>query len=131
MAADRINIDRVAETIMQDLEIYAQNTIADVEYAVNKTAKLAKEELQDTAPVQTGAYSKSWAVRRHPYSGKDYNAKVVYAKAPQHGKTHLLEHPHAAPDGSLVAPRPHIKRVEEKAQRWMSDLLAKRLNERR
>ena len=129
--AERINIDRLAETIMHDLDIYAQNTIADVEYAVNKTAKLAKEELQETAPVLTGAYSKSWAVRRHPYSGNDYNSKVVYARAPQHGKTHLLEKPHEAVDGSLVVPRPHIKKVEEKAQRWMSELLVKRLNNRR
>ena len=38
---ERINVDRLAEAIMQDLEIYAQNTVQDVEYAVNKTAKLA------------------------------------------------------------------------------------------
>lgn len=132
MASDRVNVDRLAETIMHDLEVYAQNTIEDVEYAVNQTAKLAREELQETSPVgPTGEYSKSWAVRRHPYAGKDYHSKVVYAKRPQHGKTHLLEKGHEAVDGSFVAARPHIARVEEKAQRWMYDLLAGRLNKRR
>lgn len=132
MAKERINVDRLAETIMQDLTIYAQNTIADVEYAVNKVANLAKEELQETSPVGlTGEYSKSWAVRRHPYRGKDYNAKVVYSKAPHHGKTHLLEKGHEAVDGSYVAARPHIERVEEKAGQWMTDLLAQRLSKRR
>ena len=129
--ADRINIDRLAETIMQDLDIYAQNTIADVEYAVNKTANLAVDELQETSPVRTGEYAQHWAHRRHPHRGKDYHAKVVYVKKPHYRLTHLLEKPHEAVDGSLVAPQPHIKRVEEKAQRWMSELLAKRLNNRR
>lgn len=117
---------------MQDLDVYAQNTVRDVEYAVNKVAKLAKEELEETSPVgHTGEYAKSWGIRRHPRSGKDYNAKVVYAKSPQHGKTHLLEKGHEAVDGSFVAARPHIKQVEEKAQRWMHDLLTARLSGRR
>lgn len=50
-ASERINVDHLAEAIMQDLEIFAQNTVQDVEYAVNKTAKLAVDELQDTSPV--------------------------------------------------------------------------------
>lgn len=117
---------------MRDLEVYAQNTVRDVEYAVNKVAKLAKEELEETSPVgHTGEYSRSWGIRRHPRSGKDYNAKVVYAKSPQHGKTHLLEKGHEAVDGSFVAARPHIKQVEAKAQRWMHDLLIARLSGRR
>lgn len=132
MAKERINVDRLAETIMQDLTIYAQNTIADVEYAVNKVANLAKDELQETSPVgATGEYSKSWAVRRHPGRGKDYKAKVVYSKRPQHGKTHLLEKGHEAQDGSFVSARPHIEKVEEKAGQWMMDLLTQRLNKRR
>ena len=132
MANQLVNVDHLAEAIMQDLEIYAQNTVRDVEYAVNKVAKLAREELEQTSPVGlTEGYSKSWAVRRHPYAGMHYHSKVVYSKWPQHGKTHLLERGHEAPDGSFVAARPHIQRVEEKAQRWMPELLAKRLNDRR
>lgn len=132
MANQLVNVDHLAEAIMQDLEIYAQNTVRDVVYAVNKIAKLAKEELEQTSPVGlTGGYSKSWAVRRHPHAGKHYHSKVVYAKAPQHGKTHLLERGHEAPDGSFVAARPHIQRVEEKAARLMLELLDKQLTKRR
>lgn len=127
-----INVDQLAVAIMQDLEIYAQNTVRDVEYAVNKTAKLAQQELKETSPVgSTGEYAKSWAVRRHPGRGKDYHAKVVYSRGSQHGKTHLLEKGHRAVDGSFVAARPHIKQVEQKAQRWMYDLLTARLSGRR
>ena len=129
---ERIDVDHLAEAIMQDLEIFAQNTVQDVEYAVNKTAKLAQQELKKTSPVGfTGEYAKSWAVRRHPGRGNDYHAMVVYSRGSQHGKTHLLEKGHSAVDGSFVAARPHIKQVEQKAQRWMYDLLTARLSGRR
>lgn len=117
---------------MQNLEIFAQNTVQDVEYAVNKTAKLAVDELQDTSPVgPTGKYSQSWGSKRWDGRGKDYHSKVVFSKKPHYRLTHLLEKPHAAVDGSFVAARPHIKQVEQKAQRWMYDLLTARLSGRR
>lgn len=131
MADQRINVDRLALTIMQDLEVYAQSTIADVEYAVKKVAKLAVDELEETSPVRTGAYSQHWSHHLHPNRGKDYHSRVVYVKKPHYRLTHLLERPHKAVDGSLVAAKPHIARVEKKAQRWMLDLLAGRLNKRR
>ncbi len=127
-----INVDRLADTIMQDLEIYAQNTVRDVEYSVNKVAKLATEELQETSPVgPTGEYAQSWGNKRWDGRGKDYRCKVVYSKKPHYGLTHLLEKGHEAVDGSFVAARPHIKQVEQKAQRWMYDLLTARLSGRR
>ena len=127
-----INADQLAVAIMQDLEIYAQNTVRDVEYAVNKVAKLAEQELKDTSPVgPTGEYAKSWSNKKWTGRGKDYYARVAYSKAPHYRLTHLLEKPHRAVDGSFVAARPHIKQVEQKAQRWMYDLLTARLSGRR
>lgn len=131
MASQQINVDRLAETIMQDLEIYKNNTVRDVEYAVLKTAKLAVDELKETSPVRTGEYALHWAHRRSPTRGKDYHSRIVYVKKPHYRLTHLLEREHDAVDGSVVAARPHIKRVEEKAQRWMYDILTAQMSKRR
>lgn len=123
-----INVDQIANTIMKELEIYQQNTIEDVEYAVKLVAKETAAELRETAPIgPTGEYAPSWSHRRSPEAGKDFMSMVVYSKKPQYRVTHLLEKGHEAVDGSWVAPRPHIAAAEEKAGGWMEDQLTKRL----
>lgn len=123
-----INVDQLANTIMQELEIYQQNTIEDVEYEVKLVAKEAAAELRETSPIgPTGEYAPSWSHRRSPDAGKDFMSMVVYSKKPQYRVTHLLEKGHEAVDGSWVAPRPHIAAVEEKAGRWMEERLTRRL----
>lgn len=123
-----INVDQLANTIMQELEIYQQNTIEDVEYAVKLVAKETAAELRETAPIgPTGEYAPSWSHRRSPDAGKDFMSMVVYSKNPQYRVTHLLEKGHDTVNGTWVHPRQHIAQVEEKAGRWMEDMLTKRL----
>ena len=123
-----INIDQIATTIMQELEIYQQNTVEDVEYAVKLVARETAAELRETAPIgPTGEYAPSWSYRRSPDAGKDFMSMVVYSKKPQYRVAHLLEKPHAARDGSWVDPRPHIAAAENKAGVWMMDMLTKRI----
>lgn len=124
-----INVDQIANTIMRELEIYQQNVIEDVEYAVKLVARETAAELRETAPIgPTGEYAPSWSHRRSPDAGKDFMSMVVYSKKPQYRVTHLLEKGHEAVDGSWVNPRPHIAAAEEKAGEWMEDQLAKRLS---
>lgn len=123
-----INVDQIANTIMQELEIYQQNTIEDVEYAVRLVAKEAAAELRETAPIgPTGEYAPSWSHRGSPNAGKDFMSMVVYSKKPQYRIAHLLERGHDAVNGTWVYPRPHIKIVEEKAVNWMEDMLTKKI----
>lgn len=122
-----INVDRIANEIMQELEIYMANTVEDVEAAVKLVARETAEELRETSPVgPTGYYAKSWSYRRSPDRGKDYMSMVVYNKKPNYGKAHLLENGHAAVDGSFVSARPHIKAAEEKAGKWMYEQLTRK-----
>lgn len=124
-----INIDQLANEIMKDLEIYAANTIEDVEHYVKVVARETAAELRETSPVgATGDYAKSWDYRRNPNKGKDYMAMVVYSKKPNYSLTHLLEKGHDAVDGSFVAARPHIAAAEKKAGIWLEDLLTKNLS---
>lgn len=124
-----INVDQLANAIMQELETYQKNTIEDVEHAVKVVARETAAELRETSPVgPTGDYAPSWSYRRHPDAGKDYMSMVVYSKKPQYRVTHLLEHGHDAVDGSWVNPRPHIAAAEKKAEKWLEDLLTKSLS---
>lgn len=119
-----INVDQIANTIMQELEIYQQNTIEDVEYAVKLVAKEAAAELRETSPIgPTGEYAPSWTST----TDEEQLSATVYSKKPQYRVTHVLEKGHEAVDGSWVAPRPHIAAVEEKAGRWMEERLTRRL----
>ena len=73
----------------------------------------------------TGDYAQSWAYKRWKNHGDDYMDMVIHAKKPEYRKTHLLEKGHEAVDGSFVAARPHIAQAEEKAVRWLDDMLNK------
>lgn len=123
-----INIDDLATEIMRDLETYYSNTIEDVEHAVKLVAKETAQELRETSPESTGAYSESWSYKRNREArGKDYNSMVVYAKKPGYRVSHLLENGHDKVNDGWVAARPHIKPAEEKAGVWLEDMLTRRL----
>ena len=68
----------------------------------------AVKTLKSTSPSETGSYKKGWRVKQVG------TAKVVH-NATDYQLTHLLEHGHAKKNGGRVAPRVHIKPVEEKA----------------
>lgn len=122
-----INIDEIANRIMQDMEIFVANTVEDVDYAVKLVARETVAELRETAPIgKTGEYAESWAHRRSPNAGKDYMSMVVYSKKPNYAITHLLEDGHALQNGGWVDPIPHIEPAEEKAELWLVDMLTKR-----
>ena len=55
----RIQIDQLADTVMRELENYAETTTDGVKAAVKKAANTVKKEISATAPVRTGKYAKS------------------------------------------------------------------------
>lgn len=123
-----INVDQIANALMQELDIYLSNTVEDIDHAVKVVARETAAELRETAPIgATGEYAESWAHRRSRQSGKDYMSMVVYSKKPHYGLTHLLEKGHDTVNGTWVDPIPHIAPVEEKAALWMEDMLTKKL----
>ena len=113
MASDRVPIDRMAAAIMEGLQEYADLAIDDLKKAVKKAGKSVKDEISRTAPMDTGKYAKSWAVKTVKETSNSLDV-VVHSKN-RYQIAHLLEHGHAKRGGGRVAARPHIAPAEEKA----------------
>ena len=63
MAGDRCTVSQMADVIMEGLEEYAQLAADDMKKAVKKAGAQARKDIQENAPVKTGAYAKSWAAK--------------------------------------------------------------------
>ena len=58
-----VSIEEMAAAINEGLEEYADLSAQGVKSAVRKSAKAVKEQINSSAPVRTGRYAKSWAVK--------------------------------------------------------------------
>ena len=58
------SIDNMAAEIMKGLTEYADLANESMKKAVKKTATEVKKEISANAPKDTGAYAKSWAVKK-------------------------------------------------------------------
>ena len=107
----RIQIDQLADTVMRELENYAETTTDGVKAAVKKAANTVKKEISATAPVRTGKYAKSWATKT---TGENSHAlEITVHSRNRYQLAHLLEHGHAKRNGGRVAARPHIAAAEQ------------------
>lgn len=109
-----IKADQLAQEIMKILDDYQDTTVDKMKEAVDKAAKQAVNELKTSSPKRTGAYAKDWAAKKDRKANKWAYGKVVYNKK-HYRLTHLLEKGHRKVNGGMVAARPHIAKVEEKA----------------
>lgn len=109
-----IKADQIAQEIVKILDDYRDTTIDKMKEAVDKAAKQAVNELKTSSPKLTGAYAKDWAAKKERKANKWAYGKVVYNKK-HYRLTHLLEKGHRKVNGGMVAARPHIAKVEEKA----------------
>ena len=108
----RIQIDQLADTVMRELENYAETTTDGVKAAVKKAANTVKKEISATAPVRTGKYAKSWATKT---TGENSHAiEITGHSRNRYQLAHLLEHGHAKRNGGRVAARPHIAAAEQR-----------------
>ena len=109
-----IKADQFAQEIVKILDDYRDTTIDKMKESVDKAAKQAVNELKTSSPKRTGAYAKDWAAKKDRKANKWAYGKVVYNKK-HYRLTHLLEKGHRKVNGGMVAARPHIAKVEEKA----------------
>lgn len=109
-----IKADQLAQEIVKILDDYRDTTVDKMKEAVDKAAKQAVNELKTSSPKRTGAYAKDWAAKKDRKGNKWAYGKVVYNKK-HYRLTHLLEKGHRKVNGGMVAARPHIAKVEEKA----------------
>ena len=111
MGRNRISVDALADTVMRELNDYADLAREDMKEAVKKAGDTVKKQIQATAPKQTGAYAKSWSVKNTKESSHALEV-TVYSRN-RYQLAHLLEFGHAKRGGGRVAGRSHIAPAEQ------------------
>ena len=111
-----VSIDEMASAIIEGLEEYADLSAQGVKSAVRKSAKAVKEQINSSAPVRTGRYAKSWAVKTTAESSQSLE-QTVYSPS-RYMLSHLLEKGHAKRGGGRVRAIPHIAPAEEMQRRY-------------
>ena len=103
----------MAHVIMEGLQEYADLATDDLKKAVKKAGDEAKKDIQNNAPVKTGAYKKSWTVKT---TKETSNAmEVVVHSRNRYQLAHLLEFGHAKRGGGRTRAFPHIAPAEQRA----------------
>ena len=113
MAMDRVRIDQMAHVIMEGLQEYADLATDDLKKAVKKAGDEAKKDIQNNAPVKTGAYKKSWTVKTTKETSNAMEV-VVHSKN-RYQLAHRLEFGHAKRGGGRTRAFPHIAPAEQRA----------------
>ncbi|MCD8338099.1 MAG: HK97 gp10 family phage protein [Lachnospiraceae bacterium] len=126
MASDRVKINEMASAVMESLTEYADLAADEMKKAVQTAGKTVKKEIEATAPKDTGAYAKSWAVKKVKETSQSMDV-VVYSKT-KYQLAHLLEHGHALRNGGRVKAYPHIAPAEEKGLEKLETELKKGLS---
>ena len=112
-------MDQMADAIMDGLMEYAELAADVMKDCVKKAGDTVKKEAQAGAPVRTGKYKKSWAVKRQRETSN--TLEVVVHSRNRYQLTHLLEKGHAKRGGGRVRAIPHIAPAEEKGIRELEE----------
>ena len=116
-----VSVDQMAAAIEEELEKYKDLASDELKKAVKKAGKTAKSDINESAPVRTGKYAKSWKTK---VTAEDSQRIQVTVYSPsRYMIAHLLENGHAKRGGGRVRAIPHIKPAEEHAEEvLLSDL---------
>ena len=125
MAGDRCTVSQMADVIMEGMEEYARLAAEDMKKAVKKAGAEVKKDIQDGAPVKTGAYKKSWTVKTTKNTA-DAMEVVVHSRN-RYQLAHLLEFGHALRKGGRTRAFPHIAPAEERAAQTLEREVEKAL----
>jgi hypothetical protein len=119
------SIDDMDSAIMAELGKYAGIAADDLKDAVKETAKSVRKDIQDSAPVDTGKYKKSWSVKNVHEDSESIDL-VVHSRN-RYQIAHLLEHGHAKRGGGRVAARPHIASAEQRGSEKLVEAIESKL----
>ena len=108
--AQKVSVDQLADAIMEGLEDYGDLAADEIKKAVRKAGKTVKDQISQNAPEKTGAYSKSWAVKKTGETSQ--SLQVTVHSRNRYQIAHLLEHGHAKRGGGRVRAIPHVAPAE-------------------
>ena len=111
MANTKISIDSLSETVMKELNEYADVACDEMKDAVISSSKLVKDQIKATAPSETGAYAQSWPTKNTRETSRSLEV-TVYSRN-RYQLAHLLEFGHAKRGGGRVPGKSHIAPAEQ------------------
>ena len=120
------SIDNMAAEIMKGLTEYADLANESMKKAVKKTATEVKKEISANAPKDTGAYAKSWAVKKTKENS--HSLEMTVHSKNRYQLAHLLEKGHVKRGGGRVSGKPHIAPAEEKGVQLFEKLIEEGLS---
>ena len=120
-----VQIDSLADAIMDTLEEYADLAAEDVKQAVKDAGDVVKDDIRSHAPKDTGDYAKSWAVKKVKETSN--RLTVAVHSRNRYQLAHLLEFGHAKRSGGRVAAQPHIASAEQKGMEYLEEEIRKAL----
>ena len=125
MSVNKVSVSELADAVMEGLVEYAEVATEDMKAAVKKAGQTVRKEIQAGAPVKTGAYRKSWAVKTTRETSS-FMEVTVHSRN-RYQLAHLLEFGHAKRGGGRVSGKPHIAPAEENGIRQLEDEIKKEL----
>lgn len=128
-----INIDQLADAVMDALEDYRDMAAGVVKDAVSDVARESVYDMEDAVEQAgiggSGSYKNSFAEKKNTVKGA--YGHVVYSQAPHYRLAHLLENGHALRRGGRTVGRvkafPHWHKVEEEATKKLADRIVQKL----
>ena len=116
-----ISVEQMADAIREELMNYRDLAAEETKKAVKNAGKTVKKDINDSAPVRTGKYAKSWTTKVTAEDSQSIEL-VVYSPS-RYMLAHLLENGHAKRNGGRVRAIPHIAPAEEHgAEQLQSDI---------
>ncbi len=105
--SNRTTIAGLSDALQEQLELYHDEVIEQVNAAGEKAIKDLVKKTKATAPKRTGTFKKNiaWKALDDGHGGKRY---VWHVKAPDHRITHLVVHGHATATGGRAKGNPFL-----------------------
>ena len=126
MGRSKVEISELADAVMQELDHYADASSLKVKSAVRKTARGVRNEIRSNAPVRTGGYAGSWAVKTEHETA--YSLSLVVHSKNKYQLAHLLENGHVKRGGGRTRAFPHIAPAEQNGIRQLQEEIERSLS---
>ena len=105
----------ITSQMLAAMQQYSDSVQSAVSTVIERVGKEAKQRVASESPKRTGSYKKGWRVTITQSYGKI--SCVISQKSPTYRLTHLLEYGHKTRSGTRTKAQPHIRQVEEWAER--------------
>ncbi len=115
----------LATALKDTLQEYENMAVDDMKEAVIDTAKVVKADISTRAPKRTGAYKKSWTVKKRGENATSISV-VVHSKN-KYQLAHLLEFGHAKRGGGRTRAQPHIEPAQIAGEKTLTEKIERSL----